>query len=120
MPKLKTEKQEQKEIIKVENSATFRKAIESGILENLEEAEGWLKETREVWDKYTQNPKELERPGRDDKVISDRERELIRAYRQAGNWQKAKELIENSIHPNNKESRAKKLKEDSGLKYEEI
>jgi hypothetical protein len=128
LPLLKTEQQEK---LPITDSKSFQEAITQG---NLKGAKEWLIRIREEWDEYMLSPVGKEKPKRNDKVISDRERELIRAYREKGMAEKkkgnqggamayfkqAKELIEKSIHPDNLGDRKKKLAEDSGMDYDEI
>jgi hypothetical protein len=122
---------EQQEKLLITDSKSFQEAITQ---ENLEGAKEWLIGIRKEWDEYTLNPVGKEKPKRNDKVISDRERELIRAYREKGMAEKkngnqeramacfkqAKELIERSIYPDNLGARRKKLAEDSGMDYDKI
>ena len=106
-PKIEKGEQEMEKQI-IESTAGFRKAIESG---NLEEAEAWIdkiKSERETFPQY------------DDRWVDHRERELFQVYYKKEDWAGAKKIVKNSINQTSREGRTMRLEELSGMKFDEI
>ena len=86
----------------IENTATFKEAVESG---DLDQAEAWLTENLEYSDK---------------RWLDHRSRELFKAYRQIGDWAGAKRMIDLASDEDGKEGRKKVLEKEAGIPYDEI
>lgn len=94
------------EKVKIIDTASFQEAIYA---ENLEQAEAWLNNIKA-------NPPE----NYNDRWIDQRERELFRAYHEAGDYVSAKRIVESSINAASKTTRIARLAEVSGQAYESI
>lgn len=97
---------EGREQVEINSTSNFQKAIEQGLLAQAEE---WLF-AQEIGE-----DKKYDKRWRDH-----RERELFKAYCQNNDWTNAKRIVENSVMPDSKRGRIKRLKELSGKNYEEI
>jgi len=102
-----TNNQEKKENT-MKNTEEFRKALESG---QVNEAEGFLKEV-------ASNPEQF--PNYDDRWLDHRQRELFQAFYKVGDWQGAKRVVESTKDIQSQEGRKARLEELSGINFGEI
>ncbi|MCF7795112.1 hypothetical protein K9M50_02035 [Patescibacteria group bacterium] len=92
----------------MKNTGEFRKALETG---NLNEAENFLNEV-------ASNPESF--PQYDERWLDHRQRELFQSFYQAEDWQGAKRVVEVTADALSQQGRKDRLEELSGLNYEEI
>lgn len=86
----------------IENTDGFKDAVSEG---RLEEAENWLMTNQNRGDA---------------RWLDHRSSELFKAYREQGDYQSAKKMVELGKDERVIEDRKKKLEEESGLPFEQI
>jgi hypothetical protein len=102
-----TNNQEKKEN-EMKNTGEFRKALETG---SLNEAENFLSEVASNSEKF---------PQYDQRWLDHRQRELFQSFYKIQDWQGAKRVIESTVDVLSQQGRKARLEELSGLNYDEI
>lgn len=99
--------QEKKER-EMKNTGEFRKALETG---NLNEAENFLNEVASSPENF---------PQYDERWLDHRQRELFQSFYRIQDWQGAKRVVESTVGVTSQQGRKDRLEELSGLNYDEI
>lgn len=94
--------EQENNIEKIEDTKTFSEAVANG---NLEEAEKWLLDNKERYDA---------------RWLDHRSYELFKAYRNNGDYQAAKRMVELANGENAIAGRKAVLEKESGIPYDEI
>jgi hypothetical protein len=100
--------EEAAELNNIKNTEGFNIVLQNEVPEAAESFLGSIKNSREKYKNY------------DDRWIDHREREVIKEFKNKGNWFAAKRAIENSLNINSKIARMEQLERESGTKYGDI